>query len=141
MNDALPLFGFTTTPFEMTAFVLSVVTVYLNIRQLHWAWLFAIVSSAAYGFVFFDAKLYGDMGLQGVFIAVSIWGWYQWLRGGEQHHALVVSRLGARGWAWSVAGWAAGYLLLSWFLKHYTNTDVPHTDAFLTAGSLVGQVL
>jgi nicotinamide mononucleotide transporter len=31
--------------------------------------------------------------------------------------------------------------VLSWFLAAYTNTDVPHTDGFLTAGSLVGQLL
>jgi nicotinamide mononucleotide transporter len=34
-----------------------------------------------------------------------------------------------------------GLLALSWFLKTYTNTDVPHADGFLTAGSLVGQLL
>jgi nicotinamide mononucleotide transporter len=141
MNDALPLFGFVTTPFELMAFVLSVITVYLNIRQNHWAWLFAIVSSAAYAVVFFDARLYGDMGLQGVFIAVSVWGWYQWLRGGEQHRPLAVSRLGGEGWAYALLAWALGFLALAWFLAHHTNTDVPLIDGFLTAGSLVGQVL
>ncbi|MFP5392962.1 MAG: nicotinamide riboside transporter PnuC [Gammaproteobacteria bacterium] len=141
MNEALSLFGLTTTPFELTAFLLSMATVYLNIRQNHWAWLFSIVASGAYGVVFFDARLYGDMGLQGVFIAVSVWGWYQWLRGGEAHQGLGVSVLDARGWGLSLAGWLGGYLVLAWFLRAYTNTDVPHMDAFLTAGSLVGQVL
>jgi nicotinamide mononucleotide transporter len=37
--------------------------------------------------------------------------------------------------------WLAGFVLLSLFLKHWTDTDVPHIDGFLTAGSLVGQVL
>ena len=82
MNDSLALFGFATTPLELISFVLSVLTVLLNIRQNHWAWLFAIVSSAAYGVVFFNARLYGDMGLQVVFIVVSVWGWYSWLHGG-----------------------------------------------------------
>ena len=141
MNDALPLFGFVTTPFELMAFVLSVITVYLNIRQKHWAWLFSIVSSAAYAVVFFDARLYGDMGLQGVFIAVSVWGWYQWLRGGDQHRPLAVTVLGGEGWAYALMAWALGFAALAWFLAHYTNTDVPLIDGFLTAGSLVGQVL
>ncbi len=141
MNEALPLFGFTTTPFELTAFALSVITVYLNIRQNHWAWLFSIVSSAAYAVVFFGARLYGDAGLQGVFIAVSVWGWYQWLRGGDEHRPLAVTWLGRAGWAYALAAWALGYGVLAWFLGRYTNTDVPHVDGFLTAGSLVGQVL
>jgi nicotinamide mononucleotide transporter len=141
MNDTILLAGFTTSPLELISFVLSVITVALNIRQNHWAWLFAIISSAAYGVVFYGARLYGDMGLQLVFIVVSIWGWYQWLHGGAGRQQLPVSTLNARGWVLSLAAWLIGFALLSWFLARYTNTDVPHIDGFLTAGSLVGQVL
>jgi nicotinamide mononucleotide transporter len=141
MNDTILLFGLATTPLELISFVLSVLTVLLNIRQNHWAWLFAIISSAAYGMVFFNSRLYGDMGLQVVFIIVSIWGWYSWLHGGVQRQALDVTRLDRRGWIVSLIAWAAGFVLLSWFLKTWTDTDVPHADGFLTAGSLLGQVL
>jgi nicotinamide mononucleotide transporter len=141
MNDSLPLLGFTTTPLELVSFVLSVITVLLNIRQTHWAWLFSIASSATYGVVFFGARLYGDMGLQLVFIAVSVWGWYQWLYGGAQHQSLQVTRLSAAGRGYALGGWLAGFALLAMFLKTWTDTDVPVTDGFLTAGSLVGQLL
>ena len=79
MNNPISLFIFNTTPLELVSFTLAFITVALNIRQLHWAWLFSILSSALYGVVFFNANLYGDMGLQGVFIVVSVWGWVQWL--------------------------------------------------------------
>ena len=142
MNDSLSFLGFPTTPLELISFVLSIATVYLNIRRIHWAWLFAIVSSATYGIVFFEARLYGDAGLQAVFIAASIWGWYEWLRGtGADDKPLVVTRLDRAGWGWSVAGWALGFVLLSWFLHAFTDTDVPHIDGFLTAGSLLGTLL
>jgi nicotinamide mononucleotide transporter len=146
MNDPLSFLGFPTTPLELVSFVLSIVTVLLNIRRIHWAWLFAIVSSATYGIVFFDARLYGDAGLQAVFIAASSWGWYEWLYGkgadkDGQERPLVVTRLGRAGWIWSLAGWAIGFVLLSWFLHAYTDTDVPHMDGFLTAGSLLGTLL
>jgi nicotinamide mononucleotide transporter len=142
MNDPLSFLGFSTTPLELISFVLSILTVLLNIRRIHWAWLFAIVSSATYGIVFFQARLYGDAGLQGVFIVASIWGWYEWLRGtGSDDAPLVVSWLDRKGWAYALAGWALGFLLLSWFLHAYTDTDVPHIDAFLTAGSLLGTLL
>jgi nicotinamide mononucleotide transporter len=141
MNDPLSLFGLTTTPLELISFVLSVATVALGIRQIHWAWLFAIVSSATYAVVFFQSRLYGDMGLQFVFIGTAFWGWYQWLRGGRIHRGLSVSTLSSSGRIWCVVVWLAGFLVLSFFLRNYTDTDVPHIDAFLTAGSLVGQVL
>jgi nicotinamide mononucleotide transporter len=140
MTETLAFAGFSTTPLELISFVLAVITVLLNIRQVHWAWLFAIVSSAAYGLVFFDARLYGDAGLQLVFIAASVWGWYQWL-GGARHERLVVTRLTRPQLAMAAAGWLAGFVLLAYFLKTFTDTDVPHADGFLTAGSLLGQLL
>ncbi len=142
MNTPIDLLGFiTTNPLELISFVLSIMTVVLNIRRLHWAWLFAIVSSATYAVVFYDARLYGDMGLQGVFIAVSFWGWYQWLHGGASKAPLAVTTCTPRGWLYCAIGWAIGFAILALFLKHFTDTDVPNTDGFLTAGSLVGQVL
>jgi nicotinamide mononucleotide transporter len=141
MNDTLVLAGFSTTPLELVSFVLSVITVFLNIRQNHWAWLFAIASSAAYGVVFYNSRLYGDAGLQAVFIATSLWGWYQWLRGAGAGTKLAVSRLSMGGWAWSGVAWLALFVLLAAFLRHFTNTDVPHIDGFLTAGSLLGTFL
>ncbi|WP_296950098.1 nicotinamide riboside transporter PnuC [uncultured Massilia sp.] len=140
MNDPIDLAGFSTTLLELFSFALSIATVVLNIRRNHWAWLFAIVSSAMYAFVFVEARLYGDAGLQGVFIATAGWGWFQWRRGGDGA-PLAVTRLERGALAWSLAGWAAGFVLLSSFLKHFTDTDVPHLDGFLTAGSLLGTLL
>ncbi len=142
MNTPIDLFGpYTTSPIELISFVLSIATVVLNIRQVHWAWLFAILSSASYGIVFYNVKLYGDMGLQGVFIAVSFWGWYQWLYGGNAHKPLPVTTCTRTGWLYSAVGWLIGFAGLALFLENYTDTDVPRIDGFLTAGSLVGQVL
>ncbi|QGZ38801.1 nicotinamide mononucleotide transporter [Pseudoduganella flava] len=141
MNETLNLLGLATTPLELLSFALSIATVWLNIRQNHWAWLFAILSSALYGAVFYESKLYGDMGLQLVFIAVSVWGWYQWLRGDDSHERLPVTALAWRGRAVAAVAWLVLFAGLAWFLKSNTDTDVPFADGFLTAGSLVGQVL
>ncbi|KRB93761.1 nicotinamide riboside transporter PnuC [Noviherbaspirillum sp. Root189] len=141
MNDPIVLPVFSTTPLELVSFLLAMLTVVLDIRLVHWAWLFAIASSATYAVVFYGARLYGDMGLQWVFIATSAWGWYQWLRGRGTGTGLRVSRLTVAGRWWALAAWAVGFVLLSLFLKSYTDTDVPYIDGFLTAGSLVGQLL
>lgn len=141
MNETLSLLGLSTTPLELLSFALSIVTVWLNIRQNHWAWLFAILSSALYGVVFFQSKLYGDMGLQVVFITVSVWGWYQWLHGDDTHERLSVTQLDWSGRGVAALGWIVAFIALAWFLLTFTDTDVPFTDGFLTAGSLVGQLL
>jgi nicotinamide mononucleotide transporter len=141
MNETFYLFGLPATPLEAVSFALSVVTVVLNIRQVHWAWLFSILSSALYGVVFYHARLYGDMGLQGVFIAVSAWGWWQWLSGHGGAGPLKVSHSSGRALLAGGLAWLFAFILLAAFLGTYTNTDVPRIDGFLTAGSLLGQWL
>ena len=153
MNQIIPLFfGLSTTPLELLSFVLSLITVACNIKQIHWGWLFAILSSGLYALVFRDAKLYGDMGLQFVFIAVSCWGWWQWLKGDLGTHTeissgelafpqLRPSRLSRVETLWSVSFWSISFLILYFFLHRFTDTDVPLADGFLTAGSLLGQIL
>ena len=153
MNQIIPLFfGLSTTPLELLSFVLSLITVACNIKQIHWGWLFAILSSGLYALVFRDAKLYGDMGLQFVFIAVSCWGWWQWLKGDLGAHTeissgelafpqLRPSRLSRVETLWSVSFWSISFLILYFFLHRFTDTDVPLADGFLTAGSLLGQIL
>ncbi|WP_353155925.1 nicotinamide riboside transporter PnuC [Herminiimonas fonticola] len=142
MNDPLALFGLIhTSLLEIVSFALALAMVILNIRQSPWAWLFSIASAALYAVVFYDSKLYGDMSLQFFFIAVSLWGSYQWLFGGVSHHGVQVSRLTPKGWLHSALAWLIGFVAIASFLRLFTDTDVPHIDAFLTAGSLVGQLL
>lgn len=130
-----------TSPLEIVSFTLAIVMVLLNIRQSPWAWLFSIASAALYAIVFFQAKIYGDMALQFFFIAVSLWGWHQWLFGGRMHRGVTVSRLTRRGLALTGLAWLIAYLAIAFLLTMMTDTDVPHIDAFLTGGSLIGQFL
>lgn len=142
MNETLLLFGFLQTSLlEIISFLLAIAMVLLNIRQSAWAWLFAIASSALYAMVFYDARIYGDMVLQFIFIAVSLWGIYQWLFGGPDHQGVAVSRLSRRGWGMVAIVWLLAYACIAMLLHAFTDSDVVHIDAFLTAGSLLAQFL
>ncbi|WP_230346724.1 nicotinamide riboside transporter PnuC [Methylobacillus methanolivorans] len=142
MSDPLLLWGFLQTSLlEIVSFALAIAMVLLNIRQSPWAWLFAIASAGLYAVVFYDARIYGDMLLQFVFIAVSLWGAYQWLFGGRDHQGVTVTRLSRRGWLLAAGSWVFVYASGALLLHHLTDSDVVHIDAFLTAGSLVAQCL
>lgn len=142
MNDPYSLFGLIDTSLlEILSFALAIAMVLLNIKQSPWAWLFAIASAALYALVFYEAKIYGDMALQFFFVAISLWGWYQWLFGGGDKHGVEVSRLTAKGWPIVAVTWALAYIVVAALLQAFTDTDVAHIDAFLTAGSLVAQYL
>ncbi|HET9978680.1 MAG TPA: nicotinamide riboside transporter PnuC [Burkholderiaceae bacterium] len=136
------LLGSPVTWLELGAFVLALWMVFANMRVQLVAWPLAIVSSAAYLVLFAHSKLYGEAGLQVMFIAVAAWGWWQWKFGKQADgRALAVRRLGrAARWKLAAATFAA-WPLLGAFLQRMTDTDVPYLDALPTAGSVAGQWL
>ncbi len=141
-TDAFVLWGSPTSWLELVAFALALAMVGCNIREIHWGWPLAAVTSVMYFGLFWRSKIYGDAALQVVFAAMAVWGWAQWLGGRRGDGCLLrVARLGTRGMATAVASGAVLWLCIGLFLRHQTDSDVPWWDAFPTAVSLVGQYL
>ena len=139
---AFTLWNSPVTWLEVVAFVLSIWMVLCNMRVNPIAWPLAIVASALYAVLFAHSRLYGEAGLQIVFVTVAFWGWWQWLRGrSDDGTKLRVHRLAARGRWIALAATLAMWPLLASLLDHATDSDVPWLDALPTVGSLVGQVL
>lgn len=139
---AFTAWGSPTTWLEVAAFVLSLWMVACNIRQIHWGWPLAIVSSLLYFALFWRSKLYGDAALQIFFVVIAGWGWKQWLRGSiSTAAALPVSRLSRAGTIKVIALSALLWPATGLFLLKFTDTDVPWWDAFPTSLSIVAQVL
>jgi nicotinamide mononucleotide transporter len=139
MSFALP--EFTTTLIEAAAFVLALGYVLLSIRQVIWGWPLMIVSSVLYGVLFTASRLYGQAALQGVFVAIGLWGWWQWRCGRKGDAPLQVTPLAARTRWLLVLGWAALSVASALALARLTDAAAPWLDALTTFGSLVGQVL
>ncbi len=140
--EAFVLWGSPTTWLEIVAFVLALVMVGCNIREIHWGWPLAILSSVLYFGVFWRSRIYGDAALQIVFAVLAFWGWAQWLRGRRgDGTALRVTRLTPRGTGVAIVSSATLWLAIGLFLSRHTDSDVPWWDAFPTAVSLVGQYL
>jgi nicotinamide mononucleotide transporter len=130
------------SPVEIAGFVLGLAMVVCNIRQWHWAWPLSIASSLLYFVVFKDSLLYGEAGLQLVFVGISLWGCWQWLRKTDDAQpAITIQRLTVRGWLVVLACSTALWPSLALLLQAFTNSDVAWWDALPTALSLVGQVL
>ncbi len=137
--EAFTLWGSPVTWLEIAAFLLSLAMVWCNLRVHHWGWPFGMAASALYGALFAHSKLYAEAALQVFFIAVSVWGWLQWLSAapGTQR----VRRMSMRHML--LAG-LAGLLLtaaVALVLMQFTDSDRPWTDAAPSALSVLGQVL
>ena len=124
---------------ELVAAVVGAISVYLSVRQNIWSWPTAIVNVVLYALVFYEARLYADMGLQVVYAILSVYGWYEWLYGGEGRTELHVTRTGWRLGLVLAAIATAGSALLGVFLHHETDAALPFMDSFLSSTSLVAQ--
>ncbi|MBI3569040.1 MAG: nicotinamide mononucleotide transporter [Gemmatimonadetes bacterium] len=124
---------------ETTAVAFGIVSVFLSVRQNIWSWPTAIVNVLLYVLVFRDAKLYADMGLQVVYLALSVYGWYEWLYGGEHRTHLKVSRLTARTGIVLAGIAVACVALLGTVLYRSTDEALPYVDSATTSTSLVAQ--
>jgi nicotinamide mononucleotide transporter len=124
---------------ELLAVLFGFVYVWLAIREDARCWPVGIVNVAIYFFVFFHARLYATAVLQAVYVALSVYGWRQWLRGGESGGRLAVSSTPRRWVPGLAAAGVAASLGLGLFLKYRTDAALPFPDAATTAFSLVAQ--
>jgi nicotinamide mononucleotide transporter len=104
-----------------------------------WNWPIAIVSVGIYIFIFFDARLYADMGLQVYFMAMNIYGWYYWSKKPATEEKIPVMRVTQAELLYSVIAIVIFTVFLGSVLK-YTPASYPYIDSFCTACSLVAQV-
>ena len=124
---------------EWAAALAGAISVYLSARQNIWSWPTAIVNVVLYAFVFYSTGLYGETGLQVVYLVLSIYGWYHWLHGGEQHSVLKVTRAPARAWLVSATLGVAFWLGFGAFNATLPGVSLPYVDTALVALSLVAQ--
>ena len=125
-----------TDPIEILGFVTGALCVWLLARQNIWNWPIGISNNLFFIAVFLRSGLYGDAGLQVVYIILAAYGWWTWLRPRGTRSELAVARTSLREWTWLVPVTAVAALLLRAFLAGYTPSTVPAWDGLTTALSL-----
>ncbi|MQP74300.1 nicotinamide riboside transporter PnuC [Stenotrophomonas sp. MYb238] len=124
---------------EWSAVIASALGVWLMAQRRMLAWPVGLLSVGLYALVFFEARLYSDMLLQGAFAAFLAYGWANWHRQDKPDGRVAIVPLatdaGARDLAMGVAfGLALGAAMHTW-----TDAALPWLDALLAALSLVAQ--
>lgn len=122
---------------EVAAVAFAVLYLLLVIRENVWCWPAALVGTLLSLVVFVDAKLYMECALQVFYAGMAIYGWHQWVRGGERRDGVVI-----RVWPWRYhaltgAGIVAGSVLFGTLLDLYTDAALPYLDSFTTVAALV----
>ncbi len=131
----------TTSPLEWVAVLTGFACVWLAAREALWNFPVAIFSCLLYIAIYYQKALYADSGLQVLFIALSAYGWYEWLYGGRGKTPLAVSRTTLTEWGTAAVFTVAFTAGFGYYLGHHTDSSFPYFDSFTTGTSLSAQFL
>jgi nicotinamide mononucleotide transporter len=123
---------------ELTAVVFAVLYLVLAIKENVWCWFFGFLSTLIYLFIFWDVSLYSESLLQIFYLAMSVYGWWQWTHFDSSQSELKEIQ------QWSILKHtgiivAAGFgsLALGFFMSQYTSAAFPYIDAATTLFAIV----
>lgn len=125
---------------EAISFVSGALCVWLTVKQSVWNFPISLLNVATFLFVFAGAGLYADAGLQVVYFALTLIGWWMWLYGGKGHTALHVARVSPRE-AMALALSGLVMFLSLWQLLRYVGGSATLLDSLTTSLSLCAQWL
>lgn len=123
---------------ELLGAILGILYIYFSIRQNILTWPVGLVTSALYIIVFFQSKLYADMGLQVYYVLISIYGWYFWLKGKDMTTKTIISvrKVSKALWLKLVVICILLYIVILVILN-FTDSDIASLDALTTSLSIV----
>jgi nicotinamide mononucleotide transporter len=125
---------------EWVAAALALTNVALVARRSVWNYPFALVAVSLYAVVFYGAKLYSDMLLQGFFFALNIYGWTNWVRARGDDGVPVGWMTGRERGFWTVA-MVAAWVLWSAAMHRFTDAAAPWADGGIAMASIAAQGL
>jgi nicotinamide mononucleotide transporter len=121
---------------EQVAVLCALIYVLLISFRSQWGWLFATISSFVYIFICYIGKLYLETGLQVFYVAMAIYGWYEWSDAEDEvQEGIVQWKLKTH--AYLIIGGLFLVLITGVIVNSYTDQANPFMDAFTTIFSLV----
>ncbi len=118
--------------------VLGLLYIFLEYRASVWLWLVGFIMQSLGIVLYYQKGLYADCGMEFYYLAMTVYGYWRWVRGGEEKKSLPIRHFPKK----LILPWL-GVIALVWFviyllLVNFTNSNVPIADSFTTALSIVG---
>jgi nicotinamide mononucleotide transporter len=128
------------TQLEWLAAALVLINVALVALRSVWNYPFALAAVTLYAFVFFEAKLYSDMALQGFFLVLNLYGWAAWIRARDDR-GIPVGWMPQRARAIWAAVTVAAWVIWSAAMHRFTDAVAPWIDGAIAMLSITAQWL
>lgn len=123
---------------ELLGVTLSILYLFLSIKQNILLWPVGIFGALVYMVVFFQSKFYADMGLNGYYFLISIYGWMSWSKARKKDKdGMAVRHVGIVRSGLLLAITLILFLSTGYLLDNYTDSPIPYWDALTTSGSII----
>jgi nicotinamide mononucleotide transporter len=124
---------------EITGAVLSLIYLYLSIREKAGLWIFGFFASLLYIWVFYQSKLYAEISLQFYYLFVSVYGWISWQQKSEttQSKVLQITTLSKNQYIPYFLGTIGVFLIYYVVLRFLTDSPVPVADSVVGSLSII----
>ena len=130
---------------EILGTIVGLAYLWLEYRASIYLWIASIIMPAIYLFVYYNAGLYADFGINIYYLVIAIYGWAAWKYGFRlfgsndnlKSEELPISHTPTKIWLKITAIYAILQLVIAWILIRFTDSGVPWADAFTTALSII----
>ncbi|MBQ2856031.1 MAG: nicotinamide mononucleotide transporter [Bacteroidaceae bacterium] len=125
---------------EIIGTFVGLVYLWLEYKASIWLWIASIIMPAIYIFVYYEAGLYADFGINIYYLGAAVYGWFIWKYGNKskEQKELPITCIPNKSWLKSLIVFIVTLIIIAWLLINYTDSNVPWWDAFTTALSIIG---
>ena len=127
---------------EIAGTIVGLIYLVLEYRANKLLWIAGVIMPAIYVFVYYDAGLYADFGINIYYLLIAVYGYLAWTFGKRTDNGkrteLPITRLPRRSLVASLVISLALFFLFAYILITFTDSNVPWLDSFTTAVSVVG---
>lgn len=127
-------------PVEVAANIVNAVSIALAGRRNVHTWWTGLVGCVLFAWVFWRARLYADVSLQGFFFVTGVMGWWGWEQSKQADQVPVTHVPPSRLALQCVIG-VLVTAIYAWALLHYTDAAAPIADSVVLTASVLGQLL
>ena len=126
---------------ETLAVFLGIGYLLLAMRESSLCWYCAFFSTALYVWIFGDVSLYMESALNVYYMAMAVYGWLQWQRGGADKSGVKIIRWTSKQHILGVVIILAASITSGYLLSSNTAAKLPYLDSFTTWGSVFTTIM
>ncbi len=127
---------------EILGTLIGIIYLWLELKANIYMWIAGIIMPAISIFVYYDAGLYADFGINVYYLIAAIYGFAVWTMKDKhvktKNKELPITYTPKSMYAMLTTTFVLAFLAIGFILENFTDSNVPWWDSFTTALSIVG---